>query len=58
MKKMCVVLDEREVDDNPFKPDIWRIVRKYPLTGDVNFFQARPVDVDQANPLGVESNRP
>jgi NAD(P)H-flavin reductase len=48
VKKMCVVLDEREVDDNPFKPDIWRIVRKYPLTGDVNFFQARPVDVDQA----------
>jgi len=48
VKKMCVVLDEREVQDNPFQPDMWRIVRKYPLTSDVNFFQARPVDVDDA----------
>jgi NAD(P)H-flavin reductase len=48
VKKMCVVLDDREVQDNPFQPDMWRIVRKYPLTGDVNFFQARPVDVDEA----------
>lgn len=48
MKKMCVVLDDREVQDNPFQPDMWRIVRKYPLTHDVNFFQARPVDVDLA----------
>jgi sulfhydrogenase subunit gamma (sulfur reductase) len=27
---------------------MWRIVRRYPLTGDVNFYQARAVDVDQA----------
>lgn len=48
MKKMCVQLDEREVQDNPFRPDMWRIVRKYPLTSDVNFYQARPVDTDEA----------
>lgn len=48
MKKMCVVLDDREVQDNPFQPDMWRIVRKYPLTSDVSFFQARPVNVDDA----------
>ena len=48
MSKLCVVLDEREVQDNPFKPDMWRIVRRYPLTSDVNFFQARPIDVDEA----------
>ncbi len=48
MKKMCVVLDEREVQDNPFKPEMFRIVRRYPLTSDVNFFQARPMDVDEA----------
>jgi sulfhydrogenase subunit gamma (sulfur reductase) len=48
MKKMCVVLDEREVQDNPFKPEMFRIVRRYPLTSDVNFFQARSVDVDEA----------
>jgi sulfhydrogenase subunit gamma (sulfur reductase) len=47
MKRLCVVLDEREVQDNPFKPDMFRIVRKYPLTSDVNFFQARPVDVEE-----------
>jgi NAD(P)H-flavin reductase len=47
MKKLCVVVDDKEVQDNPFQPDMWRIVRKYPLTGDVNFFQARPVDVDE-----------
>lgn len=45
---MCVQLDEREVQDNPFRPDMWRIVRKYPLTSDVNFYQARPVDTDEA----------
>jgi len=44
VKKMCVVLDEREVDDNPFTPKMYRIVRRYPLTSDVNFFQARAVD--------------
>ncbi len=48
MKKMCVVLDDKEVNDNPFAPEMWRIVRKYPLTGDVNFFQARPMNVDEA----------
>ncbi len=48
MKKLCVVLEDREVQENPFQPDMWRIVRKYPLTSDVNFFQARPVDVDEA----------
>jgi sulfhydrogenase subunit gamma (sulfur reductase) len=48
MKKLCVVLDDREVQENPFQPDMWRIVRRYPLTSDVNFFQARPVDVDEA----------
>jgi len=47
MKKLCVVVDEKEVPDNPFQPDMWRIVRRYPLTGDVNFFQVRPVDVDE-----------
>jgi NAD(P)H-flavin reductase len=48
MKKLCVVLDEKEVQDNPFKPEMWRIVRRYPLTYDTNFFQARPVDADDA----------
>ncbi len=48
MKKLCVVLDDREVDDNPYQPDMWRIVRRYPLTKDVNFYQARPVDMDEA----------
>lgn len=48
MKKLCVVLDEREVEDNPFRPQMWRIVRKYPLTYDTTFYQARPVDPDQA----------
>ena len=48
MKKLCVVLDEREVEDNPFKPQMWRIVRRYPLTYDTNFYQARPVDPDEA----------
>ena len=48
MKKLCVTLDEREVQENPFRPDMFRIVRKYPLTSDVNFFQARPIDVDEA----------
>lgn len=48
MRKLCVVLDDREVQDNPYKPEMWRIVRRYPLTSDVNFFQARSVDVDQA----------
>jgi len=48
MKKMCVQLDEREVQDNPFRPIQFRIVRKYPLTSDVNFFQARPVDMDES----------
>jgi NAD(P)H-flavin reductase len=48
MKKLCVVLDDREVQENPFQPDMWRIVRRYPLTSDVNFFQVRPVDVDEA----------
>ncbi|MBN1677541.1 MAG: hypothetical protein JW880_03290, partial [Candidatus Thermoplasmatota archaeon] len=48
MRKLCVVLDEKEVEDNPFQPDMWRIVRRYPLTNDVNFYQARPVDVDEA----------
>jgi sulfhydrogenase subunit gamma (sulfur reductase) len=48
MKKLHVVLDDREVDANPYQPDMWRIVRRYPLTSDVNFYQARAVDVDQA----------
>jgi NAD(P)H-flavin reductase len=48
MKKVCVVLDEKEVQENPFAPEMWRIVRKYPLTSDTNFFQARPIDPDQA----------
>jgi sulfhydrogenase subunit gamma (sulfur reductase) len=48
MKKLCVTLDEREVADNPFRPETFRIVRKYPLTSDVNFYQARQVDVDEA----------
>ncbi|UCE91588.1 MAG: FAD/NAD(P)-binding protein [Methanobacteriota archaeon] len=48
MRKLCVVLEDREVQDNPYKPEMWRIVRRYPLTNDVNFFQARSVDVDQA----------
>jgi sulfhydrogenase subunit gamma (sulfur reductase) len=48
MKKLHVVLDDREVEENPYQPDMWRIVRRYPLTGDVNFYQARAVDVDQA----------
>ena len=48
MKKMCVQLDEREIQDNPFRPDLWRIVRHYPLTSDVNFYQTRPVDNDEA----------
>jgi NAD(P)H-flavin reductase len=48
VKKMCVQLDEREVQDNPFRPTQFRIVRKYPLTSDVNFFQARPVDIDES----------
>jgi NAD(P)H-flavin reductase len=48
MKKMCVQLDEREIQDNPFRPDLWRIVRRYPLTSDVNFYQTRPVDNDEA----------
>jgi len=48
VKKLCVVLDEREVQDNPFQPDMWRIVRKYPLTYDTNFYQARPIDTDAA----------
>jgi sulfhydrogenase subunit gamma (sulfur reductase) len=47
VKKMCVVLDEREVDDNPFKPKMYRIVRRYPLTSDVNFFQARSADSEE-----------
>jgi sulfhydrogenase subunit gamma (sulfur reductase) len=47
MKKLCVVLDEREVQDNPFRPEMFRIVRRYPLTSDVNFFQARPIDVEE-----------
>ncbi len=48
MKKLCVVLDEREVQDNPYRPDMWRIVRRYPLTNDVNFYQARPVEMEEA----------
>lgn len=48
MKKLCVVLDEKEVQENPFKPEMWRIIRKYPLTYDTNFFQARPVDEEDA----------
>ena len=48
MKKLCVVLDDREVEENPYKPEMWRIVRRYPLTDDVNFYQARAVDVDDA----------
>ena len=48
MKKLCVQLDEREVPDNPFRPEMFRIVRRYPLTHDVNFYQARPMDVDNA----------
>jgi len=48
MKKLCVVLDDREVQDNIFKPDTYRIVRKYPLTSDVNFYQARAVDDEAA----------
>ena len=48
MKKLHVVLDDREVEENPYQPDMWRIVRRYPLTSDVNFYQARAVDVDQA----------
>ena len=48
MKRLQVVLDDREVDENPYQPDMWRIVRRYPLTGDVNFYQARATDVDQA----------
>ncbi|OGS56461.1 MAG: hypothetical protein A3K60_04675 [Euryarchaeota archaeon RBG_19FT_COMBO_56_21] len=48
MKKMCVVLEDREIRDNPFTPDMFRIVRRYPLTNDVNFYQARPVDVEEA----------
>jgi len=47
VKKMCVELDEREVPDNPFRPEMWRIIRKYPLTSDVNFYQARPADSDE-----------
>jgi NAD(P)H-flavin reductase len=47
MKRLHVVLDDREVDENPYQPDMWRIVRRYPLTSDVNFYQARAVDVDQ-----------
>ncbi len=48
MKKMCVQLDEREVPDNPFRPEMFRIIRRYPLTHDVNFYQARPADADNA----------
>jgi len=48
VKKLCVQLDEREVPDNPFRPEMFRIVRRYPLTHDVNFYQARPMDVDNA----------
>ena len=48
MKKLRVVLNDREVDDNPYQPDMWRIVRRYPLTSDVNFYQARAVDVEHA----------
>ena len=48
MKKMCVQLDEREVPDNPFRPEMFRIIRRYPLTHDVNFYQARPADTDNA----------
>ncbi len=46
MKRLCVVVDDREVEENPYQPEMWRIVRRYPLTNDVNFFQARAVDVD------------
>lgn len=48
MKKLCVVLDEKEVEGNPFKPEMWRIVRRYPLTNDVNFYQARHVEMEEA----------
>jgi len=48
VKKMCVQLDEREVPDNPFRPEMFRIIRRYPLTHDVNFYQARPADTDNA----------
>ena len=48
MKRLQVVLEDREVDENPYQPDMWRIVRRYPLTSDVNFYQARAVDVDRA----------
>ncbi|MDH3365019.1 MAG: FAD/NAD(P)-binding protein [Thermoplasmata archaeon] len=47
MKRLHVILDDREVDENPYQPDLWRIVRRYPLTSDVNFYQARAVDVDK-----------
>jgi NAD(P)H-flavin reductase len=33
---------------NPFKPEMMRIVRRYPLTEDVMFFQVRPVDTQRA----------
>lgn len=33
---------------NPFKPELMRIVRRYPLTEDVMFFQVRPIDTERA----------
>ena len=48
MKRLQVILEDREIDENPYQPDMWRIVRRYPLTSDVNFYQARAVDVDRA----------
>jgi NAD(P)H-flavin reductase len=42
-------LDNKELSpNNPFKPEPARIVRTYPLTEDVKFFQIRIADMDRA----------
>lgn len=39
---------KKEEIANPFKPELMRIVRRYPLTEDVMFFQVRPIDTERA----------
>jgi sulfhydrogenase subunit gamma (sulfur reductase) len=38
--------------NNPYLPEPMRLIRRYPLTDDVHFFQVRAVDMDRALSLG------
>jgi len=39
------------LNENPYKPEPMRIVRKFDLTADTRFFQVRPVDIHRAATL-------